>query len=856
MILSLASEEKILTDILLRRMLKKGRIETLRLSASYVTDCSLARLPERMILNLSELEVDRNIHDVGSLLTKISAVEHNLKSVVLEQCGNLDDGLMKAMFRSNSKLENLQISNCQKIAGDFLYKLGMKCLKISSLSLVNCYSVSEKNVLLFLQANRESSESLERLTINSSFIGESIANSISLYCPNLTTLNLRTTHIKGKDLETISRCCTKLKKLDIVKCHRIRISDVAGLLKLAKITHLRFSIDVEDDGDFDVKDNASLEALEIEVASRSKVMTAYSVKKLLNSLPNCLKGLFIRTAASEKIILALDSLKAFEKSFENLERLGIVCGRSLENLTANFENDFGDEIELPNLTELQMKYLAVSYCRVRSQKLKRLSERFLNGSTKDEYFGESLETLEIESKAERLKINCPALKSLKLTNCSANELSVTNGRNIKKLFISECSDLTNISEFTSTFLNLRHVFLGNSQKLSNSDISALAENCPSLENVEICGSPLVDFENLSFNLPKIKYLTFKEGQRFTFYSVKNISGYKNLRELRLHRCQNLTSAPKGPLTSSNDSDHSSGESDDDGNLNRTKLRFSNLQGLGGSISDRNSAKKIDQIAGSLPCERGGSGKVICLRYQFGACLKNSAGCEYAHFPGNLNKISRFKPLMIELLSDLQASKAAKGKPQKKPAKVADARSENERNKMRKYSMEKRGDSITAPNFQNLRLLEISECHALRSIDGWHLPMLEHLSVTNCNTFATLSLSIQKLKYLDLSNCINLEDFRTFRSGKVQVAKFNGCKLISFKFLEYLLDSNRHMKWLEVIGACCSESSKINGKLFPGGKRDAMNGDHFSRIRKQKPLKQLEEGKPNLTVVTKNKGHSR
>lgn len=55
-----------------------------------------------------------------------------------------------------------------------------------------------------------------------------------------------------------------------------------------------------------------------------------------------------------------------------------------------------------------------------------------------------------------------------------------------------------------------------------------------------------------------------------------------------------------------------------------------------------------------------------------------------------------------------------------------------------------------------------------------------------------------------------------------------------------------------VGAGVSVGSASGEKVrqqYPGGKRDAMNSDHFSRSRQRTmPLRNLEKGRPQLVIV--------
>jgi hypothetical protein len=78
------------------------------------------------------------------------------------------------------------------------------------------------------------------------------------------------------------------------------------------------------------------------------------------------------------------------------------------------------------------------------------------------------------------------------------------------------------------------------------------------------------------------------------------------------------------------------------------------------VADARSLKKLEQLAGLLPRERGGTKRVICLRYQKGVCNRRPLDCEWAHFQGNLQKIGRFKPL-LDLVHMVEGSKKGSAK---------------------------------------------------------------------------------------------------------------------------------------------------------------------------------------------------
>eukprot|EP00953_Heterococcus_sp_UTEX-ZZ885_P006105 3763-Heterococcus_DN1.PRE.1 len=313
------------------------------------------------------------------------------------------------------------------------------------------------------------------------------------------------------------------------------------------------------------------------------------------------------------------------------------------------------------------------------------------------------------------------------------------------------------------------------------------------------------------------------------------------------------------------------------------------------VADARSLKKLEQLAGLLPRERGGTKRVICLRYQKGVCNRRPLDCEWAHFQGNLQKIGRFKPL-LDLVHMVEGSKKGSAKARRprsdsfgEAASAAAAvlagnsSSSSGGNQSSDVSgnaalqsggdgsgssgSRSRGGSVGSATeasmpslvFPSLQVLELTNCSALEGFVGVESPFLMKLAITNCRNFVALDIAAIRLTQIDLTASSALTGFelRGKSMANVQIATLNGCKAVNTKFLTTLVDHCRHMQLLEICGAAADDGAKSR-QQFPGGKRDAMNSDHFSKNRQRTiPLKNLEKGRPKLTVVrTKNQLASR
>jgi hypothetical protein len=118
-----------------------------------------------------------------------------------------------------------------------------------------------------------------------------------------------------------------------------------------------------------------------------------------------------------------------------------------------------------------------------------------------------------------------------------------------------------------------------------------------------------------------------------------------------------SSTANGSSNSYNSSDSTAAGSGSSGAVTTVNAPF--LQNIE-VVADARSLKKLEQLAGLLPRERGGAKRVICLRYQKGVCNRRPLDCEWAHFQGNLQKIGRFKPL-LDLVHMVEGSKKGSAK---------------------------------------------------------------------------------------------------------------------------------------------------------------------------------------------------
>eukprot|EP00953_Heterococcus_sp_UTEX-ZZ885_P006108 3764-Heterococcus_DN1.PRE.1 len=332
------------------------------------------------------------------------------------------------------------------------------------------------------------------------------------------------------------------------------------------------------------------------------------------------------------------------------------------------------------------------------------------------------------------------------------------------------------------------------------------------------------------------------------------------------------------------------------------------------VADARSLKKLEQLAGLLPRERGGTKRVICLRYQKGVCNRRPLDCEWAHFQGNLQKIGRFKPL-LDLVHMVEGSKKGSAKARRPrsdsfgeaasaaAAVLAGNSSSSSGNQSSSdvsgnaalqsggdgtgsSGSRSRGGSVSSNTLVHIHLslfgiaqggncvtlvlglhllltdattaahpmgisiiqqvlaVQLNDvvvvkstlticAFALEGLVGVESPFLMKLAITNCRNFVALDIAAIRLTQIDLTASSALTGFEL--RGK----------------------SMANVQLLEICGAAADDGAKSR-QQFPGGKRDAMNSDHFSKNRQRTiPLKNLEKGRPKLTVVrTKNQLASR
>lgn len=306
------------------------------------------------------------------------------------------------------------------------------------------------------------------------------------------------------------------------------------------------------------------------------------------------------------------------------------------------------------------------------------------------------------------------------------------------------------------------------------------------------------------------------------------------------------------------------ESDEDTPVERS---LSSKQGEGSFLQglevagDAKAVKRLEQLARLLPVERGGT-RVVCLRYQKGMCPKKPLECEYAHFQANLHKIGRSK-ILLDLVQQSEGSK--KGLPKQRrrsdsaetaavmtTSAVQDNGVINQRARGGNGSFGSAAEAMMPTLYLHaLQVLRIYNCSELEGLVGVKCPSLIHLSITNCRLLRSFDIEAQHLTHLDLSNCPLLTGWELRRNSlaNLQVARFNGCKSLENKFLVSLVDHCRFLLRLEIISASEGGVDKPR-QMYPGGKRDGLNSDRFSR-NKQKSTP-LEKGRPKLVVIrTKN-----
>lgn len=149
----------------------------------------------------------------------------NLEVISIRSCANVTDASMCRIAFRSSKIRELDISYCYEISHESLEAIGRNCpnLKVLKRNFMNWLDPSQHLGVV-------PSEYLNACPQD----GDSEADAIAKFMPNLELLELQFSKISARGLSSICEGCTKLEFLDLWGCGNLTSRDIANAISNLK----------------------------------------------------------------------------------------------------------------------------------------------------------------------------------------------------------------------------------------------------------------------------------------------------------------------------------------------------------------------------------------------------------------------------------------------------------------------------------------------------------------------------------------------------------------------------------------------------------------------------------------------
>jgi len=188
------------------------------------------------------------------LLTKLSEGCHRLTIVKFTNAAWCDDNFVKKLLFNNPNLSIVDLSNCSKLKNGSLQPLAVRCKKLESLLLQNCFwmtvgameifthhlspslkivdltgcvRVSEGAIILLLSKQPK----LVKLSLAGlAVVNDETLRSVSGFCTQLEHLNIsKCLRVTDKGIKILSEHCSTLRSLEVQGCNLVSDKSLADL---------------------------------------------------------------------------------------------------------------------------------------------------------------------------------------------------------------------------------------------------------------------------------------------------------------------------------------------------------------------------------------------------------------------------------------------------------------------------------------------------------------------------------------------------------------------------------------------------------------------------------------------------
>lgn len=152
----------------------------------------------------------------------------NLEVLSIKSCPNVTDESMIKLASNCPKLKELDISYCYEISHKSLVALGQKCTKLKTL---------KRNLMNWLDPSHHIGIVPANYLNACPQDGDSEANAIGNFMPQLLHLELRFSKLSAKGLVLITQGCKNLEYLDLSGCVNVTSRDIVNCT--ANLTNLK-----------------------------------------------------------------------------------------------------------------------------------------------------------------------------------------------------------------------------------------------------------------------------------------------------------------------------------------------------------------------------------------------------------------------------------------------------------------------------------------------------------------------------------------------------------------------------------------------------------------------------------------